>query len=61
MTGSREHVIEHLRRVEAAGIEEVICYFSYGALPHAEVLHQMERFSAEVMPTFQAAPAAVSA
>jgi len=52
VTGTREHVIDHLRRVEAAGIEEVICYFSYGALPHADVLRQMERFSTDVLPAF---------
>lgn len=52
MTGTREQVIEHLRRVEESGIEEVICYFSFGAYPHALVLHQMERFSAEILPAF---------
>jgi alkanesulfonate monooxygenase SsuD/methylene tetrahydromethanopterin reductase-like flavin-dependent oxidoreductase (luciferase family) len=52
VTGTRDQVVEHLRRVEASGIEEVICYFSFGAYPHRQVLHQMERFSAEVMPAF---------
>jgi hypothetical protein len=39
-------------QVEAAGIEEVICYFNFGLLAHAETLHQMERVSREVMPHF---------
>jgi alkanesulfonate monooxygenase SsuD/methylene tetrahydromethanopterin reductase-like flavin-dependent oxidoreductase (luciferase family) len=52
VTGTPTRVIDHLHQVEDAGIEEVICYFSYGALPHGEVLQQMERFSAEVMPAF---------
>jgi alkanesulfonate monooxygenase SsuD/methylene tetrahydromethanopterin reductase-like flavin-dependent oxidoreductase (luciferase family) len=52
VTGSRAQVIEHLQRVEAAGIEEVICYFNFGLLPHAATLVQMERFAAEVMPAF---------
>ena len=52
VTGTREQVIAHLKQVEEAGIEEVICYFSFGAYPHPEVLHQMERFSAEVLPAF---------
>jgi alkanesulfonate monooxygenase SsuD/methylene tetrahydromethanopterin reductase-like flavin-dependent oxidoreductase (luciferase family) len=57
VTGTREQVTEHLRRVEAAGIDEVICYFNFGLLPHDQTLHQMQRFAAEVMPAFEAAPA----
>jgi alkanesulfonate monooxygenase SsuD/methylene tetrahydromethanopterin reductase-like flavin-dependent oxidoreductase (luciferase family) len=53
VTGTRDQVIDHLRRVESTGIEEVICYFSYGALPHLDVVRQMERFAAEVMPAFE--------
>jgi hypothetical protein len=30
----------------------VICYFSFGAYPHQQVLHQLERFAAEVLPAF---------
>jgi alkanesulfonate monooxygenase SsuD/methylene tetrahydromethanopterin reductase-like flavin-dependent oxidoreductase (luciferase family) len=56
VSGTREQVIDHLRRVEAAGIAEVICYFNFGLLPHAQTLHQMQRFAAEVMPAFAAAP-----
>jgi alkanesulfonate monooxygenase SsuD/methylene tetrahydromethanopterin reductase-like flavin-dependent oxidoreductase (luciferase family) len=52
VTGTRQQVIEQLQRVEESGIEEVICYFSFGAYPHHDVLRQMERFSAEVMPAF---------
>lgn len=52
VTGTREQVIEHLRRVEAAGIEEVICYFNFGLLPHEATLRQMERFAREVLPAF---------
>ena len=52
VTGTREEVIEHFKRIEASGIEEVICYFSFGAYPHHEVLDQMERFTCEVIPAF---------
>ena len=52
VTGSPQQCIEQLKRVEAAGIDEVICYFSYGALSHAETMAQMERFASEVMPAF---------
>ena len=52
VTGTRQQMIDQLRRVEESGIEEVICYFSFGAHPHPEVLQQMERFSAEILPAF---------
>jgi alkanesulfonate monooxygenase SsuD/methylene tetrahydromethanopterin reductase-like flavin-dependent oxidoreductase (luciferase family) len=50
VTGTRDEVLDHFRRVEAAGIDEVICYFNFGLLPHAETLRQMERLAVEVMP-----------
>jgi alkanesulfonate monooxygenase SsuD/methylene tetrahydromethanopterin reductase-like flavin-dependent oxidoreductase (luciferase family) len=59
VTGTPAQVIEQLERVEAAGIEQVICYFSYGAHPHDKVLAQMHRFAAEVMPAFAISPANV--
>jgi alkanesulfonate monooxygenase SsuD/methylene tetrahydromethanopterin reductase-like flavin-dependent oxidoreductase (luciferase family) len=52
VTGSRDQVVEQLQRVAASGIEEVICYFSFGAHPNQQVLGQMERFAAEVLPAF---------
>ena len=61
VTGTREQVIEHFKRVEAAGIEEVICYFNFGLLPHAETLRQMERMSDEVLPKFSMRRAVVAA
>ncbi|MDA1036704.1 MAG: LLM class flavin-dependent oxidoreductase [Chloroflexi bacterium] len=52
VTGNAEHVTEHLKKVEAAGIEEVILYFNMGAYPHVDTMKMMERFSKEVMPNF---------
>jgi len=52
VTGTVNEVIEQFEHVEAAGIEEVICYFNFGLLPHNETLHQMERLSQQVMPHF---------
>jgi alkanesulfonate monooxygenase SsuD/methylene tetrahydromethanopterin reductase-like flavin-dependent oxidoreductase (luciferase family) len=54
VTGTVEEVVHQFQQVEAAGIEEVICYFNFGLLPHAEALCQMERVSREVMPHFAA-------
>jgi len=53
--GSRDDVVAHLRRVEAAGIDEVIMYFSFGAYPHAKVLAMMERVARDVLPEFEGA------
>jgi alkanesulfonate monooxygenase SsuD/methylene tetrahydromethanopterin reductase-like flavin-dependent oxidoreductase (luciferase family) len=52
VTGTVDEVIQQFEEVEAAGIEEVICYFNFGLLPHAETMRQMERVSGEVMPHF---------
>ena len=59
LTGTVEEVIRQFDQVEAAGVEEVICYFNFGLLPHAETVRQMERVAHEVMPHF--APAAEAA
>jgi alkanesulfonate monooxygenase SsuD/methylene tetrahydromethanopterin reductase-like flavin-dependent oxidoreductase (luciferase family) len=50
LMGTPEQIVEQVRRVEAVGIEEIICYFNFALLPHADTLRQMERFSREVMP-----------
>ena len=57
VTGTVDEVIRQFEQVEAAGIEEVICYFNFGVLPHAETMHQMERVSREVLPHFARAAA----
>ncbi len=59
VTGTVDEVIRQFEQVEAAGIEEVICYFNFGLLPNAETLQQMERVSREVMPHFARAAALV--
>ena len=41
-----------LKRVEAAGIEEVILYFNVGAKPNSLVQEQMHKFMAEIAPHF---------
>jgi alkanesulfonate monooxygenase SsuD/methylene tetrahydromethanopterin reductase-like flavin-dependent oxidoreductase (luciferase family) len=52
LLGPPERIIETLRRVEAAGIDEVILYFNVGGKPHEMVLQQMERFMRDVAPAF---------
>lgn len=57
LLGSSAQIIDVLKKVEAAGFEEVILYFNVGMKPHAQVMDEMARFAAEVAPQFQAAAA----
>ncbi len=55
LLGSPARVIEVLKKVEAAGFDEVIRYFNVGLKPHAQVKDEMARFMAEVAPAFTGA------
>lgn len=53
LIGSPQKIIDSLKKVEAAGIEEVILYFNVGNKPNALVKEQMERFMEEIAPAFE--------
>jgi alkanesulfonate monooxygenase SsuD/methylene tetrahydromethanopterin reductase-like flavin-dependent oxidoreductase (luciferase family) len=52
LLGGSAQIAEALKKVEAAGFEEVILYFNVGLKPHAQVKDEMARFMAEVAPVF---------
>lgn len=52
LIGTPAQIIESLKKVEKAGIEEVILYFNVGNKPHAMVKEQMHRFMEEIAPHF---------
>jgi alkanesulfonate monooxygenase SsuD/methylene tetrahydromethanopterin reductase-like flavin-dependent oxidoreductase (luciferase family) len=52
LLGSPGQIIDTLKRVEAAGFDEVILYINVGLKPHSQVKDEMARFSAEVAPHF---------
>ena len=52
LLGSPAQIIDTLKKVEAAGIAEVILYVNVGLKPHAQVKDEMARFMAEVAPAF---------
>ncbi|MEM7252443.1 MAG: LLM class flavin-dependent oxidoreductase [Pseudomonadota bacterium] len=52
LIGEPAVIIEKLKEVEAAGIDEVILYFNVGNKPHALVKEQMHRFQDEIAPHF---------
>ena len=55
LLGSPARMIETLKKVEAAGVSEVILYFNVGLKPHAQVKEEMDRFMREVAPAFEGA------
>ena len=52
LLGTPAHITETLKKVEAAGFDEVILYVNVGLKPHAQVKDEMARFAAEVAPAF---------
>jgi alkanesulfonate monooxygenase SsuD/methylene tetrahydromethanopterin reductase-like flavin-dependent oxidoreductase (luciferase family) len=52
LVGSSARIMETLKKVEAAGFDEVILYFNVGLKPHSQVKEEMDRFMREVAPAF---------
>ena len=52
LLGSSARIVESLKKVEAAGFDEVILYINVGLKPHQQVKDEMARFMAEVAPAF---------
>jgi alkanesulfonate monooxygenase SsuD/methylene tetrahydromethanopterin reductase-like flavin-dependent oxidoreductase (luciferase family) len=52
LLGNAGRITEVLKRVEAAGFDEVILYFNVGLKPHAMVMDEMGRFAEQVAPAF---------
>ena len=61
LIGSAAQITDTLKKVEAAGFEEVILYFNVGLKPHAQVKEEMDRFMREVAPAFEGAHKQVAA
>jgi alkanesulfonate monooxygenase SsuD/methylene tetrahydromethanopterin reductase-like flavin-dependent oxidoreductase (luciferase family) len=55
LLGTPAQIIEVLKKVEAAGVAEVILYFNVGMKPHAQVKEEMDRFMREVALAFDGA------
>jgi alkanesulfonate monooxygenase SsuD/methylene tetrahydromethanopterin reductase-like flavin-dependent oxidoreductase (luciferase family) len=53
LLGSAQQITDTLKKVEAAGFEEVILYFNVGLKPHQQVKEEMDRFMREVAPKFE--------
>jgi alkanesulfonate monooxygenase SsuD/methylene tetrahydromethanopterin reductase-like flavin-dependent oxidoreductase (luciferase family) len=53
LLGNSAQMIETLKKVQAAGVEEVILYFNVGLKDHRMVKDEMVRFMEEVAPHFR--------
>src|SRR5258705_74365 len=53
LLGSPAQITDTLKKVEAAGFDEVILYFNVGLKPHTQVKDEMARFMVEVAPQFE--------
>ncbi len=53
LIGSPARIADSLKKVQDAGVGEVILYFNVGLKPHAQVMEEMGRFMAEVAPGFR--------
>jgi alkanesulfonate monooxygenase SsuD/methylene tetrahydromethanopterin reductase-like flavin-dependent oxidoreductase (luciferase family) len=53
LLGSPARIADTLKKVEAAGFDEVILYFNVGLKPHSQVKDEMSRFAEEVGPAFR--------
>jgi alkanesulfonate monooxygenase SsuD/methylene tetrahydromethanopterin reductase-like flavin-dependent oxidoreductase (luciferase family) len=53
LIGNSARMTEILKKVEAAGFDEVILYFNVGMKPHQQTKEEMDRFMREVAPHFQ--------
>jgi alkanesulfonate monooxygenase SsuD/methylene tetrahydromethanopterin reductase-like flavin-dependent oxidoreductase (luciferase family) len=52
LLGSPARIIDTVKKVEAAGFDEVILYFNVGLKPHSQVKEEMDRFMRDVAPVF---------
>ncbi len=53
LLGSPQKIVDTLKGIEEAGIEEVILYFNVGGKPHDKVVAQMDQFMADIAPHFE--------
>jgi alkanesulfonate monooxygenase SsuD/methylene tetrahydromethanopterin reductase-like flavin-dependent oxidoreductase (luciferase family) len=53
LIGGKQQITDTLKKVEAAGFDEVILYFNVGLKPHQQVKDEMSRFAEEVKPAFR--------
>jgi alkanesulfonate monooxygenase SsuD/methylene tetrahydromethanopterin reductase-like flavin-dependent oxidoreductase (luciferase family) len=57
--GNADSIIDRFKYLEQElGVDEIICWFNFGDLPHERVVKNMRMFAEQVMPAFAAVEAA---
>ncbi len=50
LVGPPRQCVEKLRRLEEAGVTDVLCQFELAGLPYHRAIKSMQRFAEEVVP-----------
>ena len=51
--GSPERIVDRVRKMEAAGVGELLCWMNFGGLPQDRVERSMRLFAEKVIPHFR--------
>jgi alkanesulfonate monooxygenase SsuD/methylene tetrahydromethanopterin reductase-like flavin-dependent oxidoreductase (luciferase family) len=54
IVGTPEMCLEKMRRYEEAGVDQLLCYVQFGALPHDKVMRSLELLGTKVIPELEA-------
>ncbi len=52
--GTGEECLRKILRYEEAGVDQLLCYVQFGALPHDKVMRNLEILAKDVMPELEA-------
>ena len=51
--GDPDSCIRTLKKYEAAGIDQVLCFMQFGGIPHQNIMDSIRLFGKYVVPYFQ--------
>jgi alkanesulfonate monooxygenase SsuD/methylene tetrahydromethanopterin reductase-like flavin-dependent oxidoreductase (luciferase family) len=54
IVGTPEMCLEKIKRYEASGVDQLLCYVQFGTLPHERVMRCLELLGTEVIPELEA-------
>jgi alkanesulfonate monooxygenase SsuD/methylene tetrahydromethanopterin reductase-like flavin-dependent oxidoreductase (luciferase family) len=54
IVGTPEMCLEKMLRYEEAGVDQLLCYVQFGALPHDKVMRNLELLGTKVIPELEA-------
>jgi len=51
--GDAEACIRTIKKYEAAGVDQLICFMQVGRVPHEKIMRSIELFGEKVIPAFR--------